>query len=244
MEADDIADAAAIANANGNGNGNADGGDVVENVEDAAAVDNFLAQNVPPANPPLPPPPQVQAPPPQPLGQAQPPPAQLPPGQPPPPQVPAGVGGQGQGIHGRAFAQGFGAFQQQPYGAFAQGYGAANHLPGGQALGAGPFQGPRVHGHGAPQGFGAGAPQGFGAGLAAHGAPQGFGAGLAALGALDIARLRDLAAVFQPQAPMAAPPVMRPGSSFEASEIWRTMANNIPTCLPPGTTELSQLAIL
>jgi hypothetical protein len=30
---------------------------------------------------------------------------------------------------------------------------------------------------------------------------------------------------------------MRPGSSFEASEIWRTMANNVPTCLPPGTTD-------
>jgi hypothetical protein len=245
MEADDIADAAANANANGNGangngvnaNGNGNGGDVVKNAEDAAAVDNFLAQNVPPVNPPPPPPLQVQAPPPQALGQVQAPPVRPPQVQPTPAQ--ASLGGQGQGNHGqghfRAFAQGYG--QQQPFGSFGQGYGAAHHPPG---FGAGPA----VHGapqrfgagvHGVPQG--AGAPQGFGAGLAAQGAPQGYGAGLAALGALDIARLRDLAAVFQPQAATAAPPAMRPGSSFEASEIWRTMANNVPTCLPPGTTD-------
>jgi hypothetical protein len=35
---------------------------------------------------------------------------------------------------------------------------------------------------------------------------------------------------------------MRPGSSFEASEIWRTMANNVPTCLPPGTTDYALTA--
>jgi hypothetical protein len=254
MEANNIADAAVIVAAdNGNAivaadNRNADGNvNVVKNAEDAAAVDNFLAQNLPPANPlPLP---QVQPPPQQALGQVQPPLAQLPPVQPsqvqpPPPQ--AGVGGKGQGAiqqqqHHRAFAQGFGAVQQQPYGAFAQGYGAANH----PVLGAGPFQGPRAHQFlGAPA---AGFPppnaaQGFGAGPAAHGAPQGFGTGLAALGALDIARLRDLAAVFQPQAPMVAPLAMRPGSSFTASEIWRTMANNIPTCLPLGTTDYALTA--
>jgi hypothetical protein len=129
MEANNIADAAAIVAAdNGNAivaadNGNADGNvNVVKNADYAAAVDNFLAQNVPLANPlPLP---QVQPPPQQALGQVQPPPAQLPPVQPsqvqpPPPQ--AGVGGQGQGAlqqqqHHRAFAQGFGAVQQQRMG--------------------------------------------------------------------------------------------------------------------------------
>jgi hypothetical protein len=68
MEVDNIANADAD-------NRNAEGGnaDIVENVEDAAAVDNFLAQNRGNNNVPLahPPPPQVQLPP------------QLPPGQPP-----------------------------------------------------------------------------------------------------------------------------------------------------------------
>jgi hypothetical protein len=123
------------------------------------------------------------------------------------------------------------------HGAFAQGYSAANQpLPGGQALGAGPFQAPRVH-----QFLGAPA-TGYPPPNAGHGALQGFGAGLAALGALNIARLRDLAAVFQPQAPMAAPPAMRPGLSFEASEIWRAMANNVPTCLPLGKTDYALTA--